>query len=187
LIVDDAHGDFVAGSDGRGSAAHLGVADKVDVYISSLSKGLGAFGGYVASRKNLIELAISTSRSFIYTSALPNILLRMALDKFSSDREQKRIKLWKNIERFSKGLKSLGYPIESQTQIIPIIVGNEKKALDFGKYLFKNGLFAQPIRYPTVARGSARIRISVTAWLTNDVIDSSIEIFEKAGKKFKIL
>ncbi|MGI0070392.1 MAG: aminotransferase class I/II-fold pyridoxal phosphate-dependent enzyme, partial [Nitrosopumilaceae archaeon] len=187
LILDDAHGDFVAGPDGKGSAAHLGVANKVDVYISSLSKGLGAFGGYVASRKEVIDFAINTSRPFIYTSALPNFMVKIALDKFSSDREQKRIKLWKNIEFFRKGLESLGYTIESQSQIIPIIIGDEKKALDFGRYLFNNDIFAQPIRYPTVDLGSARTRISVTAWLTKDIINKSIDIFEKAGKKFKIL
>jgi glycine C-acetyltransferase len=186
LVLDDAHGDFVAGQDGKGSAAHLGVANKIDVYISSLSKGLGAFGGYVASKKEVIDLAINTSRPFIYTSALPNFMVKIALDKFSSDREQKRIKLWKNIEFFRKGLESLGYTIESQSQIIPIIIGDEKKALDFGMYLFKNGIFAQPIRYPTVDLGSARIRISVTAWLTKDIINKSIDIFEKAGKRFKI-
>jgi len=187
LILDDAHGDFVAGSDGRGSAARLGVANKVDVYISSLSKGLGSFGGYVASRKNIVELAINTSRPFIYTSALPNFMVKIALDKFSSDREQRRIKLWMNVKRVRKGLESIGYAIESQSQIIPIIIGNEKKSLDFGRYLLNNGIFAQPIRYPTVELGSARIRISVTAWLTEDVINKSIDIFEKAGKKFKIL
>jgi len=187
LIVDDAHGDFVAGSDGKGSASHLGVVNKVDVYISSLSKGLGAFGGYFASRREIAEIAINTSRPFIYTSALPNFMVKIALDKFSSDREQKRIKLWKNIKRFREGLESIGYTIESQSQIIPIIIGSEKKTLDFGRYLLNNGIFAQPIRYPTVELGSARIRISVTAWLTEDIINKSISIFEKAGKKFKIL
>ena len=187
LILDDAHGDFVAGRDGKGSATHFGVANKVDVYISSLSKGLGAFGGYVASNKEIIDLAINTSRPFIYTSALPNFMVKIALDKFSSNREQKRTKLWKNIKSFRNGLESLGYIIESQSQIIPIIIGNEKRALDFGRYLFNNGIFAQPIRYPTVDIGSARIRISVTAWLTEEIIHRSIDIFEKAGKKFNIL
>lgn len=187
LILDDAHGDFVVGHDGRGSASHLGVANKVDVYISSLSKGLGAFGGYVASRKEVVELAVNTSRPFIYTSALPNFMVQMALNKFSSNREQKRVKLWKNIEFFRKGLESVGYSIGSQSQIIPIIIGGEKAALDFGRYLFNNGVFAQPIRYPTVEFGSARIRISVTAWLTEEIITKSIDIFEKAGKKFGIL
>ncbi|MDE1770978.1 MAG: aminotransferase class I/II-fold pyridoxal phosphate-dependent enzyme, partial [Thaumarchaeota archaeon] len=162
LILDDAHGDFVAGSDGRGSAEYLGVSKKIDVYISSLSKGLGAFGGYVASKKEVIDLAINTSRPFIYTSALPNFLVQVALDKISSNREQKRVKLWKNTNMMRKGLESCGYQIESQSQIIPVIIGNEKKTLEFGRYLSSNGVFAQPIRYPTVQLGSARIRISVT-------------------------
>lgn len=187
LILDDAHGDFVAGTDGRGSAEYLGVSKKIDVYISSLSKGLGAFGGYVASKKEVVELAINTSRPFIYTSALPNFLVQVALDKMSSNREQKRIRLWKNVGMIQKGLESLGYQIDSQSQIIPVIIGNEKKAMEFGKYLSNNGIFAQPIRYPTVEIGSARIRISVTSWLTDDIIARSLDVFEKAGKKFGIV
>jgi glycine C-acetyltransferase len=152
-----------------------------------LSKGLGAFGGYTASRKEVVNLAINTSRPFIYTSALPNFMVQVGLDKFSSDREQKRIKLWKNVELYRRGLESLGNCIDSQTQIIPLIIGDEKNALDFGRFLFKNGVFAQPIRYPTVELGSARIRVSMTAWLTEEIINKSIDIFEKAGKKFRIL
>lgn len=186
LILDDAHGDFVVGADGRGSAEYLGVPKKIDVYISSLSKGLGAFGGYVASKKEVVELAINTSRPFIYTSALPNFLVQAALDKISSNREQKRIKLWKNIHMIQRGLESLGYKIDSQSQIIPIIIGNEQKAMEFGQYVSNNGIFAQPIRYPTVELGSARIRISVTSWLTEDTISRSLDVFEKAGKKFGI-
>ena len=186
LILDDAHGDFVAGTDGRGSASHFGVAKMVDVYISSLSKGLGAFGGYASSRREIIDLAINTSRSFIYTSALPNFLVQAAIEKFDSAREQKRARLWKNTELVRKGLASLGYEIDSPSQIIPIVLGPEKRAVDFGRYLFENGVFAQPIRYPTVARGRARIRISVTAWLSRDKIERSLDVFERAGKKFGI-
>ncbi len=186
LILDDAHGDFVAGTDGRGSAEYLGVAKKIDVYISSLSKGLGAFGGYVASKKEVMEFAINTSRPFIYTSALPNFLVQVALDKMSSNREQNRVKLWKNVGMVRKGLESLGYQIGSQSQIIPIIIGNEKNAVEFGQYLSSNGIFAQPIRYPTVELGSARIIISVTSWLTDKTIARSLDVFEKAGKKFGI-
>ncbi len=187
LILDDAHGDFVVGSDGRGSAEKMHVANKIDVYVSSLSKGLGAFGGYIASKKPIVDLAVNTSRSFIYTSALPNFMVKLALEKFSSNREQRRKKLWKNVEYFQKGLESLGFPIFSESQIMPIIIGNEKKALKFGKYLFDNGVFAQPIRYPTVKLGTARIRISVTALLNTNLITKSLNVFEKAGKKFGIL
>jgi glycine C-acetyltransferase len=184
LVLDDAHGDFVVGRDGKGSADHFRVAKKVDVYISSLSKALGAFGGYIAANKDIINLAINTSRPFIYTSALPKFLVDLALKRFSTNREMKRRHLWKKIEQFSKGLRSIGYSIESQSQIIPIIIGSEKKTLEFGKYLRDNGIFAQPIRYPTVNLGSARIRVSVTDWLSENIISESIDIFEKAGKKF---
>ena len=85
------------------------------------------------------------------------------------------------------GLKSLGYEISSSSQIIPIIIGNEKTTMQFGRQLFEKGIFAQPIRYPTVPLGLARIRISVTAWLSEDNIDKSIDAFESVGKKFGVL
>lgn len=186
LILDDAHGDFVAGRDGKGSADHFRVAKNVDIYISSLSKALGAFGGYMTASKEIIDLAVNTSRPFIYTSALPGFLAGLALKRFLTNREKKRHSLWKKIEQFSSGLKSIGYAIESQSQIIPIIIGDEKKTLEFAKYLRNNRIFAQPIRYPTVNIGSARIRISVTDWLSENMISESLDVFEKAGKKFSI-
>lgn len=187
LLVDDAHGDFVVGHDGKGSADHFKITNKVDVYISSLSKALGAFGGYIAANQEIIDLIINTSRPFIYTSALPNFLANLALKRFLMNREKNRIRLWKKIESFSKGLKSIGYNIESNSQIIPIIIGNEKKTLEYGKYLRDNQIFSQPIRYPTVNLGSARIRISVTDWLSEGMISKSLDIFEKAGKKFGLV
>ena len=187
LVIDDAHGDFVAGHDGRGSAEYFGVTKKIDVYVSSLSKGLGAFGGYVASRTEINDIIVNTSRPFIYTSALPSFLVELALQRFSSNREKHRKKLWNNTKMMQKGLDSIGYTFNSSSQIIPIIIGSEKKAMDFGRYLFNNGVFAQPIRYPTVAIGSARIRISVTALLDEKNIEKSIDVFESAGKKFGIL
>jgi len=187
LVLDDAHGDFVVGQDGKGAAEELGVTKKIDVYISSLSKGLGAFGGYVASKDKIIDLMVNTSRPFIYTSALPSFLVDHALKRFSSNRENHRKKLWINVKRMQDGLDSIGYTFNSTSQIIPIIIGREKKTMEFGKYLFDNGIFAQPIRYPTVSLGLARIRISVTALLTEEQIDRSLDVFEIAGKKFGIL
>lgn len=183
-IVDDAHGDFVIGRDGKGTPDHFRVAKKIDLYISSLSKGLGSFGGYISSQSNVIDLCINKSKSFIYTSALPSFLVEYSMRRFESNRAKQKKKLEKNNKQISKGLRQIGYEINSNTQIIPIIVGNEKSAMDFGKFLFKNGIFAQPIRYPTVPKNQARLRISVTAWLSSKDIEKSLEIFEKGYKKF---
>ena len=183
-IVDDAHGDFVIGKDGKGTPEYFNVAKKIDLYISSLSKGLGSFGGYVASQNNVIDLCINKSKPFIYTSALPSFLVQHSIKRIESDRETQKKKLENNVEKLARGLRSIGYEIKSNTQIIPIILGSEKLAMDFGKFLSVNGIFAQPIRYPTVPKNQARLRISVTAWLTNSDVEKSLKIFEKAYRKF---
>jgi glycine C-acetyltransferase len=183
-IVDDAHGDFVMGKDGKGTPDHFNVAKKIDLYISSLSKGLGSFGGYITSQRNVVDLCINKSKSFIYTSALPSFLVEYSFKRFQSDRETQKKKLEKNTKQLTEGLKEIGYEINSNSQIIPIIIGNEKRAMDFGKFLFDNGVYAQPIRYPTVPKNKARLRISVTAWLSGIDIEKSLSIFEKAYGKF---
>jgi len=187
VILDDAHGDFVMGTDGKGTANYFGVTKKIDVYISSLSKGLGSFGGYISSRNNIIELCINKSKSFIYTSALPRLLIDDATKRFESNREKNRKKLWKNVKKFSTGLKKIGFIVNSNSHILPIIIGKEKTAIEFGEYLFKNGIFAQPIRYPTVSRNHARIRISITARLTDDHITKSLSVLESAKRKFHLI
>lgn len=187
LVLDDAHGDFTLGTDGKGTANHFKISKKIDLYISSLSKGLGSFGGYVASQNNVIELLINRSKPFIYTSALPSFLVRDAIQKFDSNRKKQQKKLQQNTILFRNGLEKIGYDISSVTHIIPIIIGKEKTALEFGKYLFKNGIFAQPIRYPTVEKNKARIRLSVTAWFEKNQIEKALAVFEMAGKKFQII
>jgi len=183
-IVDDAHGDFVIGKDGKGTPDYFKVAKKIDLYISSLSKGLGSFGGYITSQRNVVDLCINKSKSFIYTSALPSFLVEYSFKRFQSNREIQKKKLEKNTKQLTEGLKEIGYEINSHSQIIPIIIGNEKRAMDFGRFLFDNGVYVQPIRYPTVPKNKARLRISVTAWLSTTDIEKSLEIFEKAYRKF---
>ncbi len=186
-VLDDAHGDFTVGQDGKGSANYFNVSKKIDLYISSLSKGLGSFGGYIASQKNVVDLCINKSKSFIYTSALPSVFVEYSIKRFDSNREKFRKKLGKNVHSISSGLKKIGYKIDSKTHIIPIIIGREKTTLNFGKYLFDKGIYAQPIRFPTVPKNKARIRLSVTSWLTKKQIEDVLDVFESAGKKFKIL
>ncbi|MFB5611544.1 MAG: aminotransferase class I/II-fold pyridoxal phosphate-dependent enzyme, partial [Nitrosopumilaceae archaeon] len=185
-ILDDAHGDFTVGYDGKGSADYFGVSKKIDLYVSSLSKGLGSFGGYIAAENNIVDLCINKSKSFIYTSALPGFLAEYSLKRFNSNREKYRKKLQKNVQFISSGLKKLGYIIESKTHIIPIVIGNEKTTLEFGKYLYDHGVFAQPIRYPTVPKNKARIRISVTSWLSKNHIEKALDVFDSAEQKFDV-
>mgnify|MGYP001423906161 FL=1 len=185
-VLDDAHGDFVLGKDGKGTANFFDVENKIDLYVSSLSKGLGSFGGYVCGKKKLIDLCINTSKTFIYTSALPSSINQYSLNRFNSKREIYREKLWKKINLFHKRLEEIELHTTSTSQIIPVIVGNEKKAMEFSKFLRINGIFAQAIRYPTVRKDQARIRISITGWLSNKEIEYSIQILEKAKRKFNL-
>jgi len=185
-VLDDAHGDFVLGKDGKGTANFFDVEKKIDLYVSSLSKGLGSFGGYVCGKKKIIDLCINTSKTFIYTSALPSSINQYSLDRFNSKREIYREKLWKKINLFHKRLEEIELHTTSTSQIIPVIIGNEKKAMEFSKFLRINGIFAQAIRYPTVKKDQARIRISITGWLSNKEIEYSIQILEKAKRKFNL-
>ena len=185
-ILDDAHGDFVLGKDGRGTGEFFNVQKRIDVYISSLSKGLGSFGGYASGRKDLIDLCINTSKTFIYTSALPSSINQYSLKRFNSNREAYRKKLWKKINQFHNRLNEIGFSTTSTSQIIPIIIGNEKKVVEFSRFLMTKGIFAQAIRYPTVKKNQARIRISISGWLSEKEIELSIHVLEKAKRKFNL-
>ena len=185
-ILDDAHGDFVLGKDGRGTGEFFNVQKRIDVYISSLSKGLGSFGGYASGRKDLIDLCINTSKTFIYTSALPSSINQYSLKRFNSNREAYRKRLWKKINQFHHRLSEIGFSTTSTSQIIPIIIGSEKKVIEFSKFLMTKGVFAQAIRYPTVKKNQARIRISISGWLSEKEIEISIDVLEKARSKFNL-
>ena len=185
-ILDDAHGDFVLGKDGRGTGEFFNVQKRIDVYISSLSKGLGSFGGYASGRRDLIDLCINTSKTFIYTSALPSSINQYSLKRFSSNREMYRKGLWKKINQFHNRLNEIGFSTTSTSQIIPIIIGNEKKVVEFSRFLMTKGIFAQAIRYPTVKKNQARIRISISGWLSEKEIELAIQVLEKAKRKFKL-
>ncbi|HEU4606053.1 MAG TPA: aminotransferase class I/II-fold pyridoxal phosphate-dependent enzyme [Nitrososphaera sp.] len=186
-IVDDAHGDFIFGPGFSGAPAKLGA--EVDIHVSSMSKGLGCFGGYVAATEPIRELLINTSRQFIYTSALPSHLCSAAIAAIPLAKKgglQKR--LYKNISYFANAMKRLGFVLgNSSSQIIPVVIGPEKLAVEFSKELLKAGVFAQAIRYPTVRKGSARLRVSLTAMHGEKHMDAAIGAFEKAGEKMGVV
>jgi len=187
FIVDDAHGDFVCGANFRGTAEYMDAEKYVGVLVSSLSKGLGCFGGYVAGTSDMIEYLINKSRQFIYTSALPSIFASAALValKIAVKGSQQK-KLWDNVEKFRKGLLATGLKVNSPSHIMPIIIGDERKAVDFSKMLLEKGVFAQAIRYPTVPKGSARIRVSMTS-LLDDYIDDALDVFRKTAEELSLL
>ena len=187
FIVDDAHGDFVYGEHFRGTAEHLNAEKYVDVIVSSMSKGLGCFGGYVAGNTDLVEYLINKSRQFIYTSALPfgfASAASMALKISSKGSLQK--KLWDNVYKFRKGLLEAGLNVGSSGHILPIIIGDEKRTLMFSQLLIKEGVFAQGIRYPTVSKGGARIRVSITT-LLEKYIDDALHAFGETAQKMSLI
>ena len=192
LIVDDAHSDFVFGNFGNygGIPEHFGVENDVDIHISSLSKGLGCFGGYVASSNLIRDLLINKSRQFIYTSAIPEHLCVAAITAVSILKKNKNIqkKFFIRIKWFINQLNQLGFNIgTTSSHIIPIIIGDEKVTFNFSKELFKKGIFIQAIRYPTVSLGKARLRISLNMSIQQSQLNYVIYCLDKLGKKYNLI
>jgi glycine C-acetyltransferase len=191
MIVDDAHADFVFGLPGSyaGVPEYFDVKDMIDVHVSSFSKGLGCFGGYVASSELVRELLVNKSRQFIYTSALPEHLCAAALAAvpvaLNGDLQQR---LFRNVAFFYKKLKKLGFCIGRCTsQIMPVLLGDERLAIEFSNELSHYGVFVQAIRYPTVMKGKARLRVTITALHDKNDLQSAVDSFEMVGKKKNVI
>jgi glycine C-acetyltransferase len=190
-ILDDAHGDFILGHSREysGTPDYLQVSTDIDVHVSSLSKALGCFGGYVAASHHVRELLINKSRQLIYTSAIPSCLCQAAIASISVASKgflQKR--LFKNIEYFAEALRKLGLSTGSPVApIIPIIVGNEKPCVNISKSLLQKGVFVQAIRYPTVMRGRAQLRVSITALHGRNDLDFALSSIEATARKYKLI
>ncbi|MGC5328860.1 glycine C-acetyltransferase [Brevibacillus sp. SYSU BS000544] len=187
--VDDAHGSGVLGK-GAGTVKHFGLSDKIDFQIGTLSKAIGVVGGYVAGRQDLIDWLKVRSRPFLFSTALTpgdvGAIIR-ALDILMESTEL-HDKLWENGNYFKKGLKELGFNIgESETPITPCIIGEEKLTQEFSKRLYQEGVYAKAIVFPTVARGTGRVRNMPTAAHTKEMLDQAISIYEKVGKEMGIL
>ncbi|MFI5406179.1 MAG: aminotransferase class I/II-fold pyridoxal phosphate-dependent enzyme [Nitrososphaerales archaeon] len=170
LIVDDSHGDFIIGNnkpkDYGGTPSYFGVNKAVDIHISSLSKGLGCFGGYVSCSKLVREYLVNKSRPFIFTSALPDYLAEIAIMSLQlAKKGDLQTKLYRNIEYFYKIANELEIKSRKieKSPIIPLLIGSEKRALEVSRKLLRQHFFVQAIRYPTVKRNEARLRISLNA------------------------
>jgi len=192
LILDDSHSDFVFGNVGNygGTPEHFGVEHDIDIHISSLSKGLGCFGGYVASSKLITDLLINKSRQFIYTSAIPEHLCLAAMTAvlFLKKNQNIQKKFFRKTKWFIEQLNQLGFNIgTTSSHIIPIMIGDEKVTSNFSKELFQKGVFIQAIRYPTVSFGKARLRISLNMSLKQSQLNYVVNCLDKLGRKHKLI
>jgi glycine C-acetyltransferase len=190
VMVDDAHASGVLGENGRGSVNHFGLDGRVDLQMGTLSKAIGVLGGYVAGAQPVRDFLIHRARPFLFsTSHPPGVAAACiaAIDVLLAEPE--RIdRLWKNTKRFKDGLKRLGFETgASETPITPVIVGKGAVAMDFSDRLFKLGVFAQGIGFPTVAEGRARIRTIVTSVHTDAQLDRALEAFASAGKELGVI
>jgi len=187
LMVDDAHGEGVLGSNGRGIVDHFKLHGKVDIEVGTMSKAFGVVGGFVAGKIELIEFLSQRARPFLFSSAMtiPDVGACIAAVDILENSDGLVKKLWQNADYLKKGLIKIGFNTgNSQTPIIPLMVGDSKKAQDMSKELFKLGLFAKAIVYPTVALGKARIRIMNSAGHSQEDLDKALEIFTKVKEKF---
>jgi 8-amino-7-oxononanoate synthase len=190
LMVDEAHATGVLGPGSRGAAAHFGVEKRIPILMGTLSKALGCFGGFVAGSRELVSFLINTSRSLIYTTALPPVVVATglaALDVLNSD-PSLPVKVQENGQYLRSQLNRLGYnTLNSKTQIIPIVIGDASRTLEMSRLLLKEGVFATPIRPPTVPEGTCRIRITVMATHTRKDLDFAVGAFERAGHTLGVI
>jgi len=184
LLLDEAHAIGVIGPNGRGLAAEIGFDGDVDVQMGTLSKALGVSGGYVCGSRSLVDWLINRARSFVYSTAPPPALAAAALAAVeflaSDEGEARRRLLWERIEELRKNLpKRKAIFANSESAIIPWMVGAEQAAMDLSRSLQNDGFFVPAIRYPTIAKGSARLRITVTAAHQEDHIRSLCQAIKR--------
>ncbi|PYV14899.1 MAG: 8-amino-7-oxononanoate synthase [Acidobacteria bacterium] len=190
MMIDDAHSSGVLGKNGRGTVDHFNLHGRVDIQVGTLSKAVGALGGYVCSTRDAIEFLYHRARPFLFSTSHPPSVAASCLAAFEVlDEEPQLIQsLWDNTKFFKEGLKRLGFNTGmSETPITPVIVGDAALAHQFSRELFEAGVFAQGIGFPTVPKGKARIRTIVTATHTREELALALEILEAAGKKLKII
>ncbi|MFX1313479.1 MAG: aminotransferase class I/II-fold pyridoxal phosphate-dependent enzyme [Promethearchaeota archaeon] len=190
VFVDDCHGEGVLGN-GRGIVAHFNLQGKVHVEGGSMSKGFGVFGGTVAGSKSLIEFCANKSRTYLLSTAHPPGIVAACIASIEVvETEPEHVKkLWDNTNYFKKEVQNMGYNTgNSQTPIIPLIIGDPGKAQDLARILFEEGhIYATPIVFPMVARELSRIRVQMNALLTKDDLTTALSSIEKVGKKLNII
>ncbi len=190
VMVDDAHSSGVLGKNGRGSVSHFGLDGRVALQIGTLSKGIGALGGYVACSQDMRDFLLQRARPVLFSTSHPPSVVATciaALDILEEDNSLVE-RLWENTAFFKRGLEQLGFNTgKSETPITPVIVGEGALAMQFSQRLFSEGVFAQGIVFPTVPADKCRVRTIVTAIHTREELAKALDIFERVGKELSII
>jgi glycine C-acetyltransferase len=190
VYVDDAHASGVLGRNGRGSIDHFGLHGRVAIQVGTLSKAVGALGGYVAGSHELRDILIARARPFLFSTSAPPAVVaacRAAIRVMDEEPELGE-RLWANTRRFKAELTGLGFDTGvSETPITPVMMGDGATAGRFSDRLLEEGVFAQPVVYPTVSLDKARIRTIVTAAHTDEQLDRALEAFATVGRRLGLL
>src|SRR5579864_2507520 len=194
MMVDDAHASGVLGRNGRGTIDHFHQHGRVDIQVGTLSKAIGALGGYVCGTRDLIDYLYHRARPFLFSTSHPPSVAATCIAAFDLlEQEPERIdRLWANTIYFKQQLANAGFDVggkttpKSETPITPIIIGDGRQTMEFSKALFDAGLMATGIAFPTVPEGKARIRTIMTSEHTRQQIDQALEILSSVARKMKI-
>lgn len=190
VMVDDAHASGVLGRNGRGTVDHFGLHGRVHIQVGTLSKAIGALGGYVCGSHDLIEYLYHRARPFLFSTSHPPAVTAACLAAFDLlEAEPERVQLlWDNTAYYKAALRDAGFDTGmSETPIVPVIVGEAKTAMEFSAALFEEGLWATGIGFPTVPKGRARIRTIVTSAHTREHLDRAVEILKRVAARMGIL
>jgi glycine C-acetyltransferase len=189
MMVDDAHASGVFGGNGRGTIDHFGMHGRVDIQVGTLSKAMGVLGGYVAGSRALIEFLYHRARPFLFSTSHPPAVVAACIAAVDVLEQEPELieRLWDNTRFFKAGLKALGFDTGlSESPITPVIAGEGALAMKLSDRLFEEGVFAQGIAFPTVARDKARVRTIVTATHTRDELQFALDVFARVGRELGI-
>ena len=189
-MADDAHGEGVLGRGGRGIGDHFGLHNKIDIEVGTMSKAFGVVGGYVAGKKKIVDYLRQRARPFLFSSAATpaDVAACSAAVDILTESDELVQKLWANAKSFRTRLDALGFDTGvTQTPIVPVMVRDTAKAVAFSKALFENGIFAMAISFPTVPRGTDRLRIMNSAIHSDEDINFAVDTFRKVGIELGVI
>ncbi len=190
VMVDDAHALGVLGATGAGTAQHFGLEDRVGLITATFSKSLGSIGGVVAGPESVIHYLKHHARSLIFSASMPpaSVATVLAALEVLETEPERRERLWHNTRRMQEGLRSLGYDLgETETPIIPVVIGEMEETFIFWKELFDTGVFTNPVTPPAVPENSCRLRISLMATHTDEQIDFALDAFSRVGRTMAVI